>query len=167
MFIAFHVYWAFGGQFGFGDATAAEMMPKVDNLARLIFVIITGGMWVVGTIVPLALYQEWGRRVLVWMLAWCCWIGAVILLLRGVSGWIDTALRGTGLVRNGLTGLTYKQELGLTHPSAYTLCSASAIDTYFTLGGVLFLIAAIAHRRSTRRPAPQAAPSSGEAAAAA
>ncbi|MEV6796553.1 DUF3995 domain-containing protein [Streptomyces sp. NPDC051320] len=151
VFEAFHVYWAFGGQFGFGDVPAAEMMSlKVDSLGSLVFAIINCVPWVVGTIVPLALYQDWGRRVPAWMLTWCCWIGALILLVRGVSSWIDTALRGTGLMHNGLTGLTYKQELGLTHPSFYTLCSWSAIDTYFTLGGVLFLIAGIARRRSRR-----------------
>jgi hypothetical protein len=63
---------------------------------------------------------------------------------------LDTTLRGTGLMHNGLTGLTYKQELGVAHPSMYTLCSTSSIDLYFTLGGVLFLLAALAHRRSRR-----------------
>ena len=152
VFIAFHVYWAFGGTFGFGDAT--ETQPKVDSLAKWVFSIVVYIMFLVGTIVPLALYQDWGRRVPAWMLSWCSWIGAVILLLRGCSGWIDSSLRGTGLVRNGLTGLTYKQEVGVAHPSAYTLWSGSTIDTYFALGGVIFLVAAIAHRRSRRRAVP-------------
>ncbi len=150
LFDAFHVYWACGGKLGFGDEPESSIEPPVDSLSSWIFVIITGGMFVVGTIVPLALYQDWGRRVPAWMLATCCWIAAVILLLRGVSAWIDTALRGTGLVRNGLTGLTYKQETGLAHPSLYTLCSTSAIDTYFALGGAIFLVAAIVHRRFRR-----------------
>lgn len=150
VFDAFHVYWAFGGKLGFGDEPESSIEPPVDSLSSWIFVIITGGMFVVGTIVPLALYQDWGRRVPAWMLSWCCWIAAVILLLRGVSAWIDTALRGTGLVRNGLTGLTYKQETGLAHPSFFTLFSTSTIDTYFALGGAIFLVAAIAHRRSRR-----------------
>lgn len=157
VFIAFHVYWALGGTFGFGDAT--ETQPKIDSLAKWIFTFVVYIMFAVGTVVPLALYQEWGKRVPAWMLAWCCWIGTAILLLRGSSGLLDTALRGTGLVRNGLTGLTYKQELGVEHPSAYTLWSTSSIDVYFTLGGVLFLMATIAHRRSRRRAAPEAAPS--------
>lgn len=148
VFEVFHVYWAFGGKIGFGDAPDSSMVPGVHNLASLIFAIVTGGMFVVGTIVPPALYRDWGRRIPAWMLAWSCWIAAGLLLLRGVSAWIDTALRGTGLVRNGLTGLTYQQEMGLAHPNLYTLCSTSAIDTYFTAGGVLFLMAAIAHRRS-------------------
>ncbi|WP_157436708.1 hypothetical protein [Actinospica robiniae] len=60
---------------------------------------------------------------------------------------LDTSLRGTGLMRNGLTGLTYEQELGEANPAAYALWSGTAIDLYFTLGGVLFLAAAIAYRR--------------------
>lgn len=56
-------------------------------------------------------------------------------------------------MRNGLTGLTYREELGVAHPSAYTLICGTAIDLYFTVGGVLFLAAAIAHRRSRHRAA--------------
>lgn len=149
VFIAFHVYWAFGGKFGFGDATQTE--PTVDSAAKWVFTILVDLMFLVGTVAPLALYQDWGRRIPAWMLAWSCWIGAAILLLRGFSGVLDTSLRGTGLVRNGLTGLTYKEELGVTHPSAYTFICGTAIDLYFTVGGVLFLAAAIAYRRSRHR----------------
>ncbi|MBY8877415.1 DUF3995 domain-containing protein [Actinacidiphila acidipaludis] len=152
VFIAFHVYWACGGTFGFGDAT--ETQPKVDSLAKLIFSVVVFGMFAAGTVVPLALYQDWGRRVPAWVLAACCWIGGVLLMVRGFSGVLDTSLRGTGLVRNGLTGLTYKQELGVAHPSAYTIWSGTSIDLYFTLGGILFLLAAICHRRSRRRATP-------------
>jgi hypothetical protein len=152
-----HVYWACGGKLGFGNEPESAIEPPVNSLGSWIFVVITGGMFLIGTIVPLALYQDWGRRVPAWMLSWCCWIAAVILLLRGVSAWIDTALRGTGLVRNGLTGLTYKQETGLAHPSLYTLCSTSAIDSYFAIGGAIFLVVAITHRRSRRGAAVESA----------
>jgi hypothetical protein len=104
VFIAFHVYWAFGGKIGFGDATQTQ--PKADSAAKWVFTILVGLTFLVGAIVPLAFYQDWGR------------IGAAILLLRGFSGVLDTSLRGTGLVCNGLTGLTYKEELGVAHPSA-------------------------------------------------
>ncbi|WP_433074333.1 hypothetical protein ACQP1P_27185 [Dactylosporangium sp. CA-052675] len=118
-----------------------------------VFTVVVGAMFVLGAVVPLALHQGWGRRVPAWVLAGCCWIGGVLLVLRGASGLLDTALRTTGLVRNGLTGLTYEQELGVAHPSAYTMWSGSAIDAYFALGGGIFLMAAIAHRRA-RRDAP-------------
>jgi Protein of unknown function (DUF3995) len=152
VFIAFHIYWAFGGKFGFGDATKTQ--PKPDTLAKVIFSVVVFGMFAIGTVVPLALYQEWGRRVPAWMLACCCWIGAGLLVVRGFSGVLDTSLRGTGLAHRGLTGLTYEQELGVAHPSAYTLWSGTAIDLYFTLGGILFLVAAVHHRRSRRGTAP-------------
>lgn len=119
VFIALHVYWALGGTFGFGDATETE--PKVDSPAKWVFTIVVDIMFLVGAFIPLALCHEWGKRIPAWMLACCCWIGTAILVLRGFSGLLDTALRGTGLARNGLTGLTYQQELGVEHPSSYTL----------------------------------------------
>nr|BFE59369.1 hypothetical protein GCM10020063_038950 [Dactylosporangium thailandense] len=155
VFAAFHVYWAFGGHFGFGDAETT--VPEVRNATMWVFTVVVGIMFVVGAVVPLALHQDWGRRVPAWVLAWCCWIGGVLLVLRGASGLIDTSLRTTGLVRNGLTGLTYEQELGVAHPSAYTMWSGSAIDAYFALGGVIFLMAAIAYRRARRCAAPHQA----------
>jgi hypothetical protein len=119
-----------------------------------VFAVVVDIMFVVGTIVPLAFYQRWGGRVPAWMLAWCCWTGGVLLTLRGLSGLLDTSLRGAGLMCNGLTGLTYEQELGEARPSAYTLWSGSAIDMYFTLGGVLFLIASIVYRRARHGDVP-------------
>jgi len=148
IFIAFHIYWALGGHFGFGDAPTT--IPPQRNLAAKIFSLIILGMFIVGTIVPLALYHNWGRRIPAWILSWCCWIGGGLLSLRGLAGVLDSLLRGTGLMHQGLTGLSYEQELGVAHPSAYTLISGSAIDLYFALGGVLFLWAAVAHGRSRR-----------------
>ena len=158
VFDFFHVYWlGFGGKLGFGDEPESSISPGVHGVGDWIFVVITGAMFVIGTIVPLALYQDWGRRVPSWILTCSCWIGAGFLLVRGVSAWIDTALRGTGLVHNGLTGLTYKQETGLAHPNFYTLFSTSTIDTYFALGGVIFLMAALAYRRFRREAAVEPA----------
>jgi hypothetical protein len=148
VFVGFHVYWAFGGHFGFGDAPTTT--PTQHGLAVQVFSVVVDVMFVVGTLVPLALYQRWGAHIPGWILASCCWIGGVLLTLRGLSGLLDTSLRGTGLMRNGLTGLTYEQELGEAHPTAYTLWSGTAIDLYFTLGGVLFLAAAIVCRRVRR-----------------
>lgn len=148
VFIGFHVYWAFGGHFGFGDA--ATTTPTAHSAAARVFEVVVVLMFVVGTLAPLALYQCWGQRVPVWILASCCWFGGVLLTLRGLSGVLDTSLRGTGLMRNGLTGLTYEQELGEAHPTAYTLWSGTAIDLYFTLGGVLFLVASLAYHRVRR-----------------
>lgn len=148
VFIGFHVYWVFGGHFGFGDAPTTT--PTEHTLAVRVFSVVVDVMFVVGTLVPLALYQRWGARVPTWILASCCWIGGVLLTLRGLSGLLDTSLRGSGLMRNGLTGLTYEQELGEAHPTAYTLWSGTAIDLYFTFGGVLFLAAAVVYRRVRR-----------------
>jgi hypothetical protein len=153
LFAAFHVYWGFGGQFGFGDASITT--PKVDSAAAWAYTIVLGIMFVVGAVVSLALYKPWGLRIPGWTLVTCSWIGGVLLTLRGLSGLLDTLLRGTGLLHNGLTGLTYQQELGDAHPSAYTLWSSSSIDMYFFIGGVLFCVLAVAHRQARRRAAAE------------
>lgn len=149
VFAAFHVYWGFGGQFGFGDASVTT--PGATSVAAKTFTVVLGIMFVVGAVVPLAVLMPWGARIPGWMLIACCWIGGVLLTLRGFSGLLDTALRGTGLVTNGLTGPTYEQELGDAHPSAYTLWSTSTIDVYFFVGGLLFCGLAVADRRARRR----------------
>lgn len=148
VFIAAHVYWAHGGTYGIGNPDTS--IPNDDSLVKRICQILVEAMVVIGTIVPLALYQRWGRRVPHWMLATCCWIGAGILLLRGIAGLVDDGLRDSGLSHLGMTGLTYKQSIGIAHPSGGTLWSLASVDAYFALGGVLFLIAALAYRRSRR-----------------
>lgn len=148
LFAAFHVYWGFGGHFGFGDASVT--VPEPTSAVAWVFSVVVDVMFVVGAVVPLALLMPWGARIPRWMLTACCWIGGALLTLRGFSGLLDTTLRGTGLVQNGLTGLTYEQELGQAHPSAYTLWSTSTIDVYFFVGGLLFCALAIA---ATRRNA--------------
>jgi len=147
LFAAMHVYWAFGGQFGFGNASRTT--PAADSTGARVFTGVLAVMFVVGAVVPLALYQRWGARIPAWPLAACSWIGGVLLGLRGLSGLLDTLLRATGVAGRGLTGLTYEQELGDAHPTAYTLWSTSAIDLYFLLGGVLFCAVAVAYRRGT------------------
>lgn len=148
VFAAFHLYWALGGRFGFGHAQTT--VPKQRNAVSWAFSVVVIGMFAVGTALPLALYQDWGRRIPARPLSWCCWAGGALLALRGLSGLLDTSLRGTGLADRGLTGLSYQQELGVAHPDAYTLWSGSTVDAYFTLGGLLFLAAALTHRRARR-----------------
>jgi hypothetical protein len=148
LFAAFHVYWAFGGQFGFGDASVTT--PEADSPTDWAFTAVLGVMFVVGAVVPLAFSMPRGAKFPRWALATCSWIGGVPLTLRGLSGLLDTLLHGTGLAHNGLTGMTYQEILGDAHPSAYTLWSTSSIDMYFFLGGILFCVIAVAHRRARR-----------------
>ncbi|MFD7020772.1 DUF3995 domain-containing protein [Streptomyces sp. NPDC059928] len=146
VFIAFHVYWYFGGTFGFGDASAT--VPQTKTVGDWVFAVVISGMFLVGALVPFALHRPWGRAVPRWILHCCTWTGAALLLVRGVAGVVDTVVRDTGLMKNGLMGMTEEQVSGDAHPSAYTQWSGTTIDLYFALGGVLFALAALWYRRS-------------------
>lgn len=72
VFIVFHVYWAFGGRFGLGDASAP--LPTFPHrVGAWLFTIIVLGLFVLGIIVPLAIVQSWGRVFLRWMLLTACY----------------------------------------------------------------------------------------------
>jgi hypothetical protein len=151
LFIAWHGYWALGGDFGFGDQEAA--IPDTTSRASgLIFTVAVVGMFAAGIVVPLAVMRGWGPRRL---LAALLWAGAAILAARGFAGLADDGLRFSGLAERGLSGLTNEQVLGSAHPSAYTIWSTVGIDAFFSLGAVLFARAAHAAApvaRLRRRP---------------
>jgi hypothetical protein len=136
VFDAFHVYWELGGRFGFGDQT--DPLPGGQSPAQKIFGAVVLALFVVGTALPLALVQRWGRRFPRWPLVTMAWIAAGLLTVRAVAAFIDDAMRTWFGSATGLSGLTYEQLLGTADPSAYTLWSARAIDVYFFLGGVLY-----------------------------
>ena len=48
VFDAFHVYWAMGGRFGFGDQT--DPLPSDDTAASRIFGVVVLVMFVLGTV---------------------------------------------------------------------------------------------------------------------
>jgi hypothetical protein len=146
VFIAWHGYWALGGDFGFGDQEAG--FPD----AGLIFTVAVSAMFAAGLAVPLAVMRGVGPRRL---LAGLLWAGAAALTLRGLSGLVDDVLRFSGLVETGITGLSDEQVLGSADPSAYTIWSTVGIDAFFLAGGLLFGRAARhAAGRSARRPKP-------------
>jgi FAD-dependent urate hydroxylase len=155
-FIALHAYWYLGGRVGFGDQV--DPLPGApSSLGDWIFYVVTGGMWVAGLVVPSALARPWGRRVPRRLLVWLMWIGCAVLVARGGSGLLDDALRFTGVVDGGLTGLSNKDVLGSADPSTYTMLSTVAIDSIFLAGGLLFGHAArLARDPRRRRLAPDA-----------
>ena len=139
-FVALHVYWELGGRIGFGDQE--DPIPDTrSSVAGWIFTIVVGVMFAGGLLVPWALLRPWGRRFSRRTLAALVWLGAIVLLARGLGGLLDGVLRGVG-IDHGLTGLPYERTLGSAHPSRYTVWSAAAIDATFLLGGVLFMRAA-------------------------
>jgi hypothetical protein len=129
-----------GGHLGIGDAPDA-LPGWPSSVIGWIFQIVSLAMFAAGLIVPIALVRRWGSIVPRWTLLTLAWLGSAVLAVRGVAGIVDDLLRMTGILPNGLTGMTYEQILGQSHPSAYTLWSFASIDAYFLLGGILFGIA--------------------------
>lgn len=139
-FVALHVYWALGGRIGFGDQD--DPIPDTTStVVGWIFTIVVGVMFAGGLVVPSALLRPWGRRIPRPTLVALVWLGAIVLLARGLGGLLDGMLRGVG-IDHGLTGIPYEKSLGSAHPSRYTVWSAAAIDATFVLGGLLFARAA-------------------------
>jgi hypothetical protein len=156
IFDAFHVYWELGGRFGFGDQ--ADPLPSADTAAQRIFGAVLLALFVLGTVLPLALVQRWGRRFPRWILVTMAWVAAGLLTVRAVVAFVDDAMRTLFGSATGLSGMTYEQLVGTATPSAYTLWSARAIDLYFLVGGVLYATTAWL----ARRPLPSAEISTAE-----
>ncbi|MGP7818821.1 DUF3995 domain-containing protein [Niallia sp. 01092] len=127
VFILFHIYWYYGGRFGLGDASDS-IPPPPTTLSQWIYFYIVIIMFIAGTIVPLATIQFWGRFIPRKIILIACWLGCVILVLRGLAGMVDDLSRSLGLLPTGLTGLTYEQTTGDEHITTYTLWSSRAID---------------------------------------
>jgi hypothetical protein len=138
-FIAWHGYWALGGDFGFGDREAA-FPDTTSSLAGWAFTLAVIGMFAAGLAVPLALARGAGPRKLLLGLMWA---GAATLAARGVLGLADDLLRFGGLAETGLTGLTDEEVLGTSDPSAYTVWSGVGIDAFFVAGAALFAVGAL------------------------
>jgi hypothetical protein len=69
--------------------------------------------------------------------------------VRGLVGVGDDLARATGLLPNGLTGLTTAQVMGAGHPSTWTVVASDATDLLFVLGGLAFGLAAYTYGRLT------------------
>lgn len=150
VFIAFHIYWAYGGRLGFGDASQ-PLPPAPTNSVAWIYACVVYALFIGGTLAPLALVQAWGRVLPGWFLLSACWFGSAILTLRALASYLDDLIRFTGLLPNGITGLTYEQIFGTDHVTAYMLWSSAAIDAYFLLGGILYGLAAWHNRQQFRK----------------
>jgi hypothetical protein len=146
LFLAFHVYWYLGGSF----ASPGELPSLVPHrlLAWILEPFDSG--WLLGPFVCLSIARGWARGRLATAAAALVWIACVLLFLRGGPGLIDDLTRATGLLSNGITGLSTKSTTG----HASLRWSDWAIDSYFLLGGVIFaLLARLYHAaRAPNRP---------------
>jgi hypothetical protein len=138
-FLAWHVVWV---GTGLAVPSAADHHGSARVVVQVLGVVVLL-MTAVGIVLPLALAQSWGRRIPRWILLTLAWAGCALLGSRGVLGVGDDLARATGLLPNGLTGLTAAQVMGTAHPSAWTVVAGYATDALFVLGGVAFGWAAI------------------------
>jgi hypothetical protein len=149
VFIAFHVYWALGGDFAYGDAESVTP-STTSSISGWLFTVVVLGMFAAGLLVPLAILRSWGRVVPRRLLLALLWAGFAVLAARGGAGVLDTVLRETGLVTNGVSGLSYEEAIGAASPSAYTRWSMASLEVVFALGAAFFGWAAIRAQLSRR-----------------
>lgn len=160
VFGLFHLYWALGGHVGLGDGDNIDL--SFHNIGFLIYDLVVVGMCAWGAVVALALVRPvWRERTLLtvgrvgaavrvvpgwresaplWTLTVSAWIGAVLLIVRGVLGTLPQSL----------TGQTNEKVYGVAHPSAYTIWSIRIVEGFFLLGGVLFALMLFQYYRGLR-----------------
>src|SRR3954452_805992 len=125
LFFAFHVYWYLGGSFaspgelppltpGSHSAAAGSAHARVQLVAWIVEIPVDSA-WPIGALVCLAIARGWARGRLARVTQALVWIGCVVLLLRGGSGILDDVSRTTGLLPNGITGLSIKATTGHDH----------------------------------------------------
>lgn len=150
LFFAFHIYWYLGGSF----ASPGKLPGWPHTLLGWAFEVLTAPAWPLGALVCLAIARGWARGRLALAAAALVWFGCALLLLRGGAGIIDDLARATGLLPNGLTGLSTKETTG----AAGLRWSGWAIDAYFLAGGIIFGLLAVYYRAQqahSRRHAPR------------
>ena len=134
VFLAFHVYWYAGWSFGH----PGPLPGAPATVAGWVFQVLVVAAFPLGAGVTLAIARGWelGRfhRAAVIVVA----LATVMLILRGGAGVVDELARVTGVLPNGLTGLSREQVTGSADPSAEVLWSGRATDAYFLAGGLLF-----------------------------
>ncbi|MFC1415494.1 hypothetical protein [Streptacidiphilus cavernicola] len=143
VFLAWHVMWALTGL----EVPTAATHP---GSGRVIFYVLSAALYLmvaVGVLLALALViRSWRRRVPRWLLLSATWAGAVLLVLRGASGVVDDVVRATGVLPDGLTGLSTAQTTGMAHPSTWATVAGDATDLVFVVGGIVFTLTALAFR---------------------
>lgn len=163
LFFAFHVYWYLGGSLaspgelpplmpGTHLAAAGSAHARVQLVAMIVEVPVDSA-WPIGAWVCLAIARGWARGRLARVTKALVWVGCVVLLLRGGSGILDDVTRATGLLPNGITGLSLKATTGHAH----LRWADWTIDAYFLAGGLIFwLLAALHHAQPSQSRSPNA-----------
>jgi aminoglycoside 6'-N-acetyltransferase I len=148
LFFAFHIYWYLGGSLaspgelppltpGAHPAAAGSMHARVQLVAWIVEVPVDSA-WPIGAWVCLAIARGWARGRLVRVTRSLVWVGCVVLLLRGAGGIVDDVTRASGLLPNGITGLSTEATTGHVR----LRWADWTIDTYFLAGGLIFWLLA-------------------------
>ncbi len=157
LFFSFHVYWYLGGSLaspgelppltpGTHSAAAGSAHARVQLVAMIVEVPVDSA-WPIGAWVCLAIARGWARGRLARVTRALVWVGCVVLLLRGGSGILDDVTRATGLLPNGITGLSIKATTGHDH----LRWADWTIDAYFLAGGIIFWLLATLYRKQPTR----------------
>jgi len=138
VFFAFHVYWYRGG-----SVASPGKLPHAPHalIAQTLGVVVTVA-FPFGALVCLSIARGWARGRAASIITALVRIGWVLLLLRGSSGILDDLTRATGVLSNGVTGLSLEDATGHAH----LRWSDWAIDAYFLAGGIIFWVLAVRHR---------------------
>ena len=136
VFFAFHIYWYAGGSF----ASPGKLPASSHPLMATIFGGFEAPAWPIGAYVCLAIARGWPRGRMRRAALIVVWLGCAVLVVRGGAGLIDDLTRASGVLTNGLSGISTKQATGTAHLT----WSYWAIETYFLAGGLLFGL--LAHR---------------------
>jgi hypothetical protein len=163
LFFAFHVYWYLGGSFaspgelppltpGSHSAAAGSAHARVQLVAWIVEIPVDSA-WPIGALVCLAIARGWALGRFARATKVLVRVGCAVLLLRGGAGVLDDLTRATGMLANGITGLSLEATTGHAH----LRWSDWAIDTYFLAGGVIFMLLAVHHRAQPTRPGRRSA----------
>lgn len=109
VFLGFHIYWYLGGSFG----SPGRLPGWPRSLVGWTFTVLVAGAFPLGILVCLAIARGWARGRLAQPIGTLAWLGCILLLLRGGAGVVDDLTRATGLLPNGITGLSTKDTAGL------------------------------------------------------
>ena len=140
---------------GTHSAAAGSAHARVQLVAWIVEVPVDSA-WPIGALVCLAIARGWARGRLARVTKALVWIGCVVLLLRGGSGVLDDVTRTTGLLPNGITGLSLEATTGHTH----LRWADWTIDGYFLAGGIIFWLLATLHRKQPTHPRSRRGPGS-------
>lgn len=146
LFGVFHFYWALGGSLGLGDGAQAKAGLTGGMLA---YDLVVAVLCFVGAWVAHELGKAPAPRLLLprWMFLTMAWTATIALVARGGIGVADDILRSTGVLTNGLSGMTIQDVYGEPHPSTYTMWSMRVVDGFFVFGGLVFGTALRGHLR--------------------